>query len=266
MTWMSGSRFPREIGSGGKMIRPRNILLYAVLALLTVTTSSAMQASSLPKLQDIQGLILKGDFAAAKARLNEFLHDFSGNAEALNLLGVVEAQQGEYRAAERTFRKAIAAAPVSVEIYLNLGRLYQENKDNDPKAARKGITVYERVLRLDPSNNEAIYQCALLLGMTGSYEPSLKLLSTLPEIARQRPQTLALGLADYAGLKNQGRAEEKITRLLLHPELVEADVVTVLPILLAEHNEKLAVQLLAGLEHRGLASAVAIHQLGLLHG
>jgi tetratricopeptide (TPR) repeat protein len=247
------------------MTRPRNVLLCAAgVALLTVATFSAMHASSSPKLEDIQELIQKGDLAAAKARLSEFLRDFSGNAEALNLLGVVQAQRGEYRAAERSFQKAIAAAPVSVEIYLNLGRLYQENKDKDPEGARKGIAVYERVLRLDPSNNEANYQCALLLGMTGSYDQSLKLLSKLPETARQRPQTLALSIVDHAGLKDS-QAEEIATRLLLHPELVQADVVTVLPMLLAEHNEKLAVQLLAGLEQRGLASAVVIHQLGLLY-
>jgi len=262
---MSDAHFAREIGRGGRMTWPRNVLLCAAgVALLAVTTSSAMHASSSPKLEDIQELIQKGDLAGAKARLNEFLRDFSGNAEALNLLGVVQAQRGEYRAAERSFQKAIAAAPVSVEIYLNLGRLYQENKDKDPEGARKGIAVYERVLRLDSSNNEANYQCALLLGMTGSYDQSLKLLSKLPETARQQPQTLALSIVDHAGLKDS-QAEERVTRLLLHPELVQADVVTVLPMLLAEHNEKLAVQLLAGLEQRGLASAVVIHQLGLLY-
>ncbi len=248
------------------MTPPRSVLLYAAgVALLVVTTSSALHRSSFPKLEEIQELIQKGDLAAAKAQLNEFLRDFSGNAEALNLLGVVQAQEGEYRAAERSFQEAIAAAPVSVEIYLNLGRLYQENRDKDPESARKSIAVYERVLRLDPSNNEANYQCALLLGMMGSYDHSLKLLSKLPESARQRPQTLALIAVDYAGLKDYNHAEENITRLLLHPELVEADVVTVMPMLLVEHNEKLAVQLLAGLEQRSLASAVLIHQLGLLY-
>ncbi len=248
------------------MTRPRKVLLYAAgVALLVVTTSSAVRSSSSPKLEDIQVLVQNGDLVAAEARLNEYLRNFSGNAEALNLLGVVQAQQGEYQAAERSFQKAIAAAPGSVEIYLNLGRLYQENKAKDPEGARKGIAVYERVLRLDPSNNEATYQAALLFGVTGSYDHSLRLLSRVPEIARQRPQALALSLADHAGLRDYKHAEEEITRLLVHSELVEADVVTVMPMLLAEHNEKLAVQLLAGLEQRRLASVVVIHQLGLLY-
>ncbi len=244
----------------------RNVLLWAGgIALLTVTISSVLNASSDTKLEDIQQLILKGDLAAAKAHLNEFLQESPGNADALNFLGVVQAHEGEYRAAEKSFRNAIAAAPAFVGAYLNLGRLYQEGGKNIPQALQKGIAVYESVLRLNPFNEEATYQCSLLLAMAGSYERSSKLLSRLPEPERQRPQALALAVADHAGMKHCKRGEENTSRLLLHPDLAQADVVTVLPIILAQHNDKLAVQLLAGLEQRGLASVDVIHQLGLLY-
>src|SRR5215472_11745350 len=202
------------------MIGPRNVLLCGLgIALLAVSTS-VLWASSSPQLQDIQQLILKGDLLGAKTRLNELLRVRSGNAAALNLLGVVQAQEGEYRAAERSFQKAIAAAPDSIEPYLNLGRLYQENKAKDTQATTKGIAVYEEILRLDPSNDEANYQCALLLGISGSYERSLRHLSRLPETAQQQPQALALVLADHAGLKDYSSAKQEIDGLLFHPELV----------------------------------------------
>jgi len=247
------------------MIGLRNVLLDGVGIVLLALSTSVLWASSSPQLEDIQQLVLKGDLRGAKTRLNELLRTRSNNAAALNLLGVVQAQEGEYRAAEKSFRKAITAAPDSIETYLNLGRLYQENKAKDAQAGTKGIEVYEGILRLDPSNDEANYQCALLLGMSGSYERSLRHLSRLPETAQQHPQTLALVLADHAGLKDYSSAKQEIDRLLFHPELVQDDVVTVLPMLITEHNEPLAVQLLAGLEKRGLATADVIDQLGLLY-
>jgi len=255
--------FSRHVGH---MFRLRNTWpSWAGVVLLATGSLSAFQALAPANLDEARALIVNGDLTSASARLEEILRNSPGNAEALNLLGVVQAQLGDYQNAEVNFRKATAAARGSVEILLNLGRLYQENRNRDPEAAHKGIAVYEQILKLDPSHNEAVYQCAFLLGATAFYQRSLTLLSRLTGDAQQRPQILSLRLVDHAGLKNERQVEGDIAQLLAHAELAEGDVVTILPMLFTQHNEARATRLLLGLQQRGLASADPIEQLGLLY-
>ena len=210
-------------------------------------------------------MIQAGELAGARSHLMEILNATPDDPVALNLLGVVNSQEGQFQAAERCFRQAIAAAPDFVGAYLNLGHLYQENQRRDPKALMESLAAYEAALKVDPSNIEANYQAALLLWRDGLFQPSLDRLTRLPEAARQRPQSLALSCADHAGLKNGRQAQESCDRLLQQPDLVEADVITVVPALLAHRQTGLVIGLLAGLDLRGLASPKTLHQLGLLY-
>jgi len=222
-------------------------------------------ASPLTTLKEIRQMIQAGELAGARSHLMEILNATPDDPVALNLLGVVNSQEGQFQAAERCFRKAVAVAPDFVGAYLNLGHLYQENERRDPKALKESLGAYEAALKADPSNVEANYQTALLLWRAGLFQPSLDRLTSLPEAARERPQSLALGCADHSGLNDDRQAQETCDRLLQHPDLVEADVIAVVPALLAHHQTSLVVRLLAGLDLRGLASPKTMHQLGLLY-
>ncbi len=242
-------------------------LLQRTGIVLSIGLSILPRAAASPPatLKEIQQMIQAGELAGARSHLMEILNATPEDPVALNLLGVVNSQEGQSQAAERCFRKAVAAAPGFVGAYLNLGRLYQENERRDPQALKESLAAYKAALKVDPSNLEANYQAAFLLWRAALFQPSLDRLTRLPEAARQRPQSLALSCADHAGLKNDRQAQETCARLLQQPDLVEADVITVVPSLLAHRQTGLVIRLLAGLDLRGLASPKTLHQLGLLY-
>jgi tetratricopeptide (TPR) repeat protein len=120
-------------------------------------------------------------------------------------------------------------------------------------------------LKFDPSNVEAIYQAAFVLWRAGSFRPSLDRLSRLSQAARERPQALALACADYAGMNDNGRAARIAELLVHHPDLVEADVTAITPTLLTQGQSALVLELLHGVDERGLASRATRRQLGLLY-
>ncbi len=63
-----------------------------------------------------------------------------------NLLGIIEAKQGDYAGAEGSFAIAIRRAPTFAAPYLNLARLYQEKGNRDPKGRAKALAIYEQLL------------------------------------------------------------------------------------------------------------------------
>src|SRR5207247_9787111 len=77
------------------------------------------------------------DRSGARRELTEALRLYPASATVHNFLGVLEAQEGNYRAAEARFREAIDRRPQYTDAYLNLGRLYQENAGQDEQAVRK---------------------------------------------------------------------------------------------------------------------------------
>ncbi len=216
-------------------------------------------------LERVQQLIQQGDLAEARIQLTRALKDFPREAGLHNLLGVVEAQQGNYRPAESNFEKAIEEDPRFTGAYLNLGRLYQGNAGKDPKAFQKGLETYRRVLEFEPSNVEARYQSAVLLERLGSFKASLNHLSRLPAADQERPQALGVRCADFAGLGERAQADTAAARLLSSPALTEADVVSILPTLEGHQRSDLEVRLLEGLVEQQLASSNSLHQLGLLY-
>src|SRR5438445_9973207 len=218
-----------------------------------------------------QQLVERRDLAAARSELTGALGVYPRDPGLRNLLGVVEAQQGDYRKAEADFKIAITAGSRFTGAYLNLGRLYQENAAKDPRALEKGLEIYRRLLDFEPGNVEARYQSAVLLGRLGSFQASLDQLSRLPAEDQQRAQALSVRCADYAGLGETARAEDAAARLLAREDLAEADVLSILPVLESHKRDDLARRddlerrLLEGLAERRLASPGALSRLGLLY-
>jgi len=239
------------------------IRIFAALILAGLSFPRVSPASEAA--QKIQELLQKGDVAAAQSLLTQALKETPGDAGLYNLQGVVQAQRGDFAGSEASFKKALELAPNFEGAYLNLGHLYQERIPQEPAARDHAIKVYAQILKFEPDHIDANYQSAVLLMQKGSYEASLQHLSRLPAAEQSRAQILSIRCGDYAGSGEKSKAEAVADRMLQNPDLVEADVTTLLPLLARQKDAALAIRLLEGLEKRSLASFGALHSLGLLY-
>lgn len=209
-------------------------------------------------------LLEASDRAAARRELTEALKLYPGNPAVHNFLGVVEAGEGNYLAAEEHFREAVRRAPDYTDAHLNLGRLYQQHGEQDQKAATKALAAYQAVLRHAPAHAEARFQSAALLLAAGEFARSLDELRRLPAADQDRPAALAVRLADHAGKGERAEANAAAEKLLAVGGFVALDVRPTLPVLLAHGREDLAIRLLEDLRWRGRASSDDLRRLGLL--
>src|SRR5207247_3613574 len=203
--------------------------------------------------------------SGARRELTEALRISPTNPPVHIFLGVLEAQEGNYRAAEARFRQAIDRRPQYTDAYLNLGRLYQENAGQDEQAVRKALAVYGAVLQYQPDHAEARYESAVLLRVLGEFGRSLEHLARLPPGDQERPSALAVRCADHVGRDERAEADRAAERLLARADLAEADVQPILPTLAAHGRQDLTLRLLEALRARGLASGDGLRGLGLLY-
>src|SRR5262245_51338980 len=170
------------------------VLIPLALCLIPQSHTFSQQARDKEREQrilEIQRLFGQGDLAGARKLLDEALKRFPTDAGLDNLQGVIEAQEGNYAAAERGFTRAVDRDRRFTGAYLNLARLYQEHSADDPQALTKALDVYRRVLQYEPANAEANYQIAALLMRKGAYQASLDHLSRLPAKNRESAQVLS---------------------------------------------------------------------------
>jgi Flp pilus assembly protein TadD len=101
-------------------------LFHAFILLVLLPPMPAAQAGgevNHRRLEEAVAAIGGGALPKAEALLNSVLAGAPRDADALNLLGVVRAQQQRAAEAERLFRRAIAARPAHVGAHINLGEL-----------------------------------------------------------------------------------------------------------------------------------------------
>lgn len=235
--------------------------------LLPVPTFLAPAETSDPQalLVEIQQLLEKGDYSAARERLTVALKEFPNVAAFYNFMGVVEVESGNYRSAELNFQKSVEMAPKLTGAYLNLGRFYQEHAGKIPQAQQKALEAYQRLLKFEPDNVEALYQSAFLLQLLGSFQSSLEHLARLPDQAQERSQALAVRCADYAALGERTHADLAAQELAQSKDLAEADLIRLLPVLEKQHRPDLEIKLLAALAERNAPSPSMLYKLGVLY-
>ncbi len=244
------------------------IFLWLFIIILISSTVLAVQESAGPSeklLVEAQQLIQQGNLAQARTELTKGVRQFPKEANFYSFLGVVDAQEKKYRQAEANFQRAITLSPHFLGPYLNLGRLYQENIEQDPQALNKAIEVYRKLLGVDPTNAEALYQSAVVFSRQGNNPSSLENLARLPEAAQSSPQVLTLRCSVLSALGLEKEASTVASELLARPELSEADVLSILPGLEKRKQDDLQKQLIEGLAAKGLASPSTLHQLGLVY-
>ncbi len=234
-----------------------------VLTLLLLLAAQAGPATLPEMLSRAMQSLEASDRVSARRELTEALRLYPASPAVHNLLGVVEAGDGNYPAAEKRFREAVLRAPDYTDAYLNLGRLYQENGGKDPKAATKALAAYQAILRYEPAHAEARFQSAALLQAMGEFGRSLDELGRLPPADQNRPAALAVRLADHAGRGERAETDAAAEKLLARGGFDALDVRLTLPVLLAHGREDLATKLLEDLRWRGRASPDDLQRLGL---
>jgi len=253
------------------MRSPRSTPLIALgLATFALFRGSNCSGQKRPTQQEheilqIQQLIEQHDLEKARLQLNEAVKRHRVDEGFDNLLGIIEAQQGNYLAAEASFRKAITKAPRFTDAYLNLGRLYQEHIADDPPALGKAIDVYSRVLVYAPANAEANYQSAALLLRQAKYQESLNHISRLPAEFGSVAQALSIQCADYAGLGQRDESGTAAARLLASPDFSEPDAQQALLGLIPGRRDDLVVSLLESLQKRQQLGPELLQVLGLAY-
>ncbi len=109
-----------------------------------------VENSSLTLLRDAAQAIAAGDLPRAETVLNTVLHSAPDDFRALNLLGIVRAQQGREPDAEKLFKRALELKPDFASAHVSLGMLYvQMSKPDD------GIPHFQEALRLDSTRSDA---------------------------------------------------------------------------------------------------------------
>lgn len=111
----------------------------------------------LAMLQQAMQVLQSGQLAPAEALLTEMLGRWPANAEALHLLGLIEAQSGRAEQGLARIGQALALQPQAAHMHANLARLLQALGRHDEAAVH-----YRRVTGLEPGNTAAWFALAEL--------------------------------------------------------------------------------------------------------
>jgi tetratricopeptide (TPR) repeat protein len=250
-------------------------VIWGALVVLPNAAGQAASAVSQPggaapdpvsrQLRAAQQFVAAGRLDEARRETQAALKLHGTDERLYNLLGVIEAQQNNYVAAESNLRHAIKLAPRFPAPYLNLGRVYQEHSNTDEHATQKALHVYAQLLSVVPDSIEGNYQASRLSNMLGAYDASLQYLDQLPDEVQARTGALVLRCANAAAL---GKAEDarKAAKTLLSRD--DLDVETMLPIWAAISLHKandFAVEFLKACIQKNLFSVVALQHLADLY-
>ena len=126
-------------------------LIFAAAGLLPAQSASSANSSDIfSLLQEAGKDTAAGDLNRAELALNVVLVSSPNDCRALNLLGIVRAQQHQEAEAEKLFRKAIAAKPGFASAHVSLGMLDVQMSRRD-----EAIIEFQEALRLDSQRDDA---------------------------------------------------------------------------------------------------------------
>ncbi len=162
------------------------------------------------RFQQAANLHQQGQLPAAAALYREILQDEPAFTPALNMLGILTAQNGQPEAAIEFFNTAIRLSPADPAPLENLGRTLAELRRFTDAAAS-----YKRALAINPDSFPALYGLATSTHAAENYAESLPLFE---QALGLRPDDITLHL--YAGAAHQqlqqlDRAEDRYRRALV---------------------------------------------------
>jgi tetratricopeptide (TPR) repeat protein len=149
------------------------VLLLAISPIVSAQTTNA--DINLSRLAEAVRAIDENQLPHAEETLNAVLATAPGDADALNLLGVVRAKQNRPADAERLFRRALSSLPSHVSAHINLAELLLSNN----KAA-EALPVLLRAHKLAPQRAEINLNLANIFAEKNDYEQAYQYLRLMP--------------------------------------------------------------------------------------
>ena len=123
-----------------------------------------------------------GRLAEAEQLYRQLLNQAPHHSDALHLLGVLKAQQGDFESAHELIWQAIAANPEEAMFHNNLANVCAERGRFD-----QAEVLYVKAIELDGGRLDAMSNLGLLLAKTGRPEDAEKLLLRVVELAPANP-------------------------------------------------------------------------------
>ena len=200
---------------------PRILALALALALAALPLRAAAQSNLRATAFALEQA---GKNAEAEAAWRKLAAESPSNAEPLAHIGLLEARQEHYAAAEAFYRKALAINPAMPGLRLNLGLAYFKGGDY-----RETIHIFEPMLKAQPAHSAQTDRLTLLLGMShyglGEYRAATPFLM---QASASDPQnlTLLLTLAHSCLLSSQFQCvlDAWHRMVALNAESAEADM------------------------------------------
>ena len=171
-------------GIGRKGVARLFVLLFASLVSTFFCAPSAASPSLVAsqdderlyeQLERAAALIRERQLARAETELTALLRARPRDANALNLLGVVRAEQKRLDEAEQLFLRALKESPALVGAYVNLGQLYVEARKTE-----RALWAYGEAARLQPTRPDINFQLASLYEENGDCTRALEQLERIP--------------------------------------------------------------------------------------
>ena len=186
-------------------------------------------------------LLEHGDLSTAERELRKAVELSPEDAQVLGLLGVVLGMQQKLQEADIYFEKALRLDPTDSATRRNLA--WNEFELGQLAQAKANLA---QVLREKPHDSAAILVMGMVEEELQQYAGALKLLASVPEQVRQRPESLAALARAYYYTGQQQKSHEVLKELPLHPTGPES--VFVAALVAAElHDFEIAETLLQSL-------------------
>lgn len=171
-------------------------------------------------LDDARRLIAQGDLTRARRLLEPLLETDAGNAEAVQLLGMLEQRGGAQDKAIPLLQRAVELDPDNAVYHNNLG--YSLRMFGDLAAAR---SCFERAITLQPGFALALLNLGIVLHHQGG---SADAVNALEQAIRHNPNMA--GAMHYLGLAHTTLGDRAAARtwferaLEVHPAIVESQL------------------------------------------
>ena len=170
------------------MICLRHLLLAALLVATPIAAQNPGLSNSDPMLQDAGRDLASGKLTKAEEELQWILARSPENARALDLLGILRAQQQRNSEAEELFEHSIKSGRDFASPHIDLGLLYVQMGESD-----KAVAQLEEGLRLAPERSDAANALASIFreqarnALGADLEKSLSLLLRARKVAPENP-------------------------------------------------------------------------------
>ena len=211
----------------------------------------------------IQQQIEAGNFDRARTMIVAAGDRYPHDGGLADLLGVIEAEQGNNTEARKHFSAAIKYDPRLSSAYMNLSLLDMLTAATDPAMRSEALALSEKAAQLDPRNDEANYQIAMIFVWEEKYPLSLSALKKLSPHAQSQVGAQALLCVDQALLGSRNDADGAANTLAANSDLTEQDADTCLPALLKARRADLIAVIFSASNARQPLSASGLSTLGL---